>query len=65
MTVVVAGSGAAGLVAALAAATAGADVLVVERSDLLGGTTALGGGRVWIPANHCQENPADSVAARN
>ena len=63
MTVVVAGSGAAGLVAALAAATAGADVLVVERSDLLGGTTALGGGRVWIPANHCQENPADSVAA--
>lgn len=53
MTVVVAGSGAAGLVAALAAATAGADVLVVERADLLGGTTALGGGRVWIPANHC------------
>jgi len=63
MTVVVAGSGAAGLVAALAAATAGADVLVLERSDLLGGTTALGGGRVWVPANHCQEDSADSVAA--
>jgi 3-oxosteroid 1-dehydrogenase len=63
MTVVVAGSGAAGLVAALAAAVAGADVLVLERSDLLGGTTALGGGRVWIPANHCQENSGDSVAA--
>ncbi len=63
MTVVVAGSGAAGLVAALAAATAGADVLVLERSDQLGGTTALGGGRVWVPANHCQENSGDSVAA--
>jgi succinate dehydrogenase/fumarate reductase flavoprotein subunit len=63
MTVIVAGSGAAGLVAALAAATAGADVLVLERSDLLGGTTALGGGRVWIPANHCQEEGADSVEA--
>jgi len=63
MTVVVAGSGAAGLVAALAAATAGAEVLVLERSDLLGGTTALGGGRVWIPANHCPENSGDSVEA--
>ena len=75
MTVVVAGSGAAGLVAALAAATAGTDVLVLERTHLLGGTTALGGGRVWIPANHCARtssntgtsgdtpNPADSVEA--
>jgi len=61
MTVVVAGSGAAGLVAALAAAAAGADVLVLERSDLLGGTTALGGGRVWVPANHCHENPAGAA----
>ncbi|MGH3249767.1 MAG: FAD-binding protein [Trebonia sp.] len=63
MTVIVAGSGAAGLVAALTAATAGADVLVLERSDQLGGTTALGGGRVWIPVNHCPENSGDSVGA--
>lgn len=63
MTVVVAGSGAAGLVAALAAGCAGADVLVLERSGLLGGTTALGGGRVWIPANHCPQNADDSVEA--
>ncbi len=42
--VVVAGSGAAGLTAALAAATAGADVLLIERAGQLGGTTALSGG---------------------
>jgi 3-oxosteroid 1-dehydrogenase len=50
--VVVAGSGAAGLTAALAAAAQGASVLVVERGERLGGTTALSGGRVWVPGNH-------------
>jgi len=50
-------------VAALAAASEGADVLVLERADELGGTTALGGGRVWIPANHRQRRSADSVEA--
>ncbi|MBV9452053.1 MAG: FAD-dependent oxidoreductase [Streptosporangiaceae bacterium] len=49
--VLVAGSGASGLVAALAAAAGGARVLLVERSALLGGTSALSGGRVWVPAN--------------
>jgi 3-oxosteroid 1-dehydrogenase len=61
--VIVAGSGTSGLVAALAAAAGGADVLVLERSELLGGTTALGGGRVWVPANHCPENAGDSAEA--
>ncbi|MGH3213945.1 MAG: FAD-dependent oxidoreductase, partial [Trebonia sp.] len=61
--VIVAGSGASGLVAALAAAAGGADVLVLERSELLGGTTALGGGRVWVQANHCPENAGDSAEA--
>jgi succinate dehydrogenase/fumarate reductase flavoprotein subunit len=61
--VIVAGSGAAGLVAALAAAVGGADVLVVERAEELGGTTALGGGRVWVPANHCPGSAADSPEA--
>jgi hypothetical protein len=61
--VIVAGSGASGLVAALAAAAGGADVLVLERSEQLGGTTALGGGRVWVPANHCPENAGDSAEA--
>jgi 3-oxosteroid 1-dehydrogenase len=61
--VIVAGSGASGLVAALAAAAGGADVLALERSAALGGTTALGGGRVWVPANHCPENAGDTPGA--
>ncbi len=50
-SVVVVGSGAAGLTAALAAATSGAEVTVVERAPVLGGTTALSGGLAWMPAN--------------
>jgi succinate dehydrogenase/fumarate reductase flavoprotein subunit len=52
--VLVAGSGAAGLTAALAAAANGATVLVAEHAEKLGGTTALSGGRVWVPGNHLQ-----------
>ena len=61
--VVVAGSGAAGLTAALAAAVAGADVLLVERGERLGGTTALSGGRVWVPGNHLQDTDSREAAA--
>ena len=50
--VVVAGSGAAGLVAAVRAADAGLSVLVAEKAALLGGTTAAGGGVMWAPNNH-------------
>ena len=49
--VLVAGSGAAGLVAARAAAERGASVLVAEAGEAFGGTTALSGGRVWAPGN--------------
>ncbi|MFF2318643.1 FAD-dependent oxidoreductase [Arthrobacter sp. NPDC058097] len=50
--VVVVGSGAAGLVAAVRAADAGLRVLVAEKARLLGGTTAAGGGVMWAPNNH-------------
>ena len=39
------------MTAAVAAAQAGAEVTVVERASVLGGTTALSGGLAWIPAN--------------
>lgn len=49
--VVVIGSGAAGLTCAVVAQQQGLDCLVVEKADVLGGTTAYSGGGVWIPCN--------------
>ncbi|MFM2065473.1 MAG: hypothetical protein RLZZ584_382 [Pseudomonadota bacterium] len=46
---VVVGAGGAGLSAALHAAIDGAKVLVVERTEFVGGTTALSAGTTWIP----------------
>ena len=47
--VVVLGGGAAGLAAALFAALDGARTLLIERSEHVGGTSALSAGTVWIP----------------
>jgi succinate dehydrogenase/fumarate reductase flavoprotein subunit len=49
--VLVIGSGAAGLTAALVAATEGARTLLCEKTDLIGGTSARSGGTLWIPAS--------------
>lgn len=46
------GSGAAGLTAALFAALEGARVLVLEHRDRFGGTSARSSGTLWIPGNH-------------
>ncbi|MFC8672126.1 FAD-binding protein [Streptomyces griseorubiginosus] len=47
----VVGSGAAGMVGAIAAHDAGLTALVVEKADVFGGSTALSGGGIWIPDN--------------
>jgi succinate dehydrogenase/fumarate reductase flavoprotein subunit len=54
---VVLGSGAAGMTAALVAAIEGARVLVLESTSYVGGTSARSSGTLWIP-------PADDAAVR-
>ncbi|SDR42553.1 Succinate dehydrogenase/fumarate reductase, flavoprotein subunit [Rhizobiales bacterium GAS113] len=49
--VVVVGSGAGGMAAALTAAHAGLDVVVVEKTEAIGGSTAVSGGALWVPLN--------------
>ncbi|MDG1946108.1 MAG: FAD-dependent oxidoreductase [Halioglobus sp.] len=50
--VVVVGSGNGGMTAALCSYEMGVkDVLVIEKSDLYGGTSSISGGGVWIPCN--------------
>lgn len=50
--VIVVGSGAAGLTAACVAAAERQSVLLLEHTGSVGGSTAISGGMVWIPANH-------------
>jgi succinate dehydrogenase/fumarate reductase flavoprotein subunit len=50
--VIVVGSGGPGLCAALTARAEGAEVLLVEATSTIGGTTCFSGGQVWIPNNH-------------
>ncbi len=54
---VVLGSGASGMTAALVAAVEGARVLVLESSARVGGTSARSSGTLWIP------QPGDAAAA--
>jgi 3-oxosteroid 1-dehydrogenase len=66
--VVVVGTGATGLTAAIRAADAGAKVLIVEKSSMIGGTSAVSGGVVWVPMNHhlpevgIEDNREDALA---
>jgi succinate dehydrogenase/fumarate reductase flavoprotein subunit len=47
--VLVVGAGAAGMTAALVSALEGLDVLLCEKSDRVGGTTATSAGTIWVP----------------
>ncbi len=62
--VVVVGSGGGALTGAALAARAGLSVAVVEKSPLLGGTSAYSGGACWLPGSAVQQRAAlpDSTA---
>ena len=47
------GSGAGAMTAALSAHDRGASVLLVEKGDCYGGSSAMSGGALWIP-NNCK-----------
>ena len=49
--VIVVGSGAGGLMAALTSVDSGLKTIVLEKTAWIGGTTALSEGMIWIPAN--------------
>lgn len=50
--VLVVGTGASGMSAAITAAAQGLKVVVTEKEPLFGGTTARSGGWLWIPGTH-------------
>uniref|UniRef100_A0AAU3H313 3-oxosteroid 1-dehydrogenase n=1 Tax=Streptomyces sp. NBC_01401 TaxID=2903854 RepID=A0AAU3H313_9ACTN len=53
--VIVVGSGAGAMTGALAAAGDGLDTVVLERTALLGGTSAYSGAACWLPGTQVQE----------
>jgi succinate dehydrogenase/fumarate reductase flavoprotein subunit len=65
--VLVVGTGAAGQAAAVAAALAGASVIMFEWAETIGGTSAAGGATAWIPNNpsmhelHGIDDPRDQA----
>lgn len=64
---IVIGSGAAGMTCALAASVGGLRVIVLEKSHLVGGTSAMSGADTWVPANHVaategiQDSPEEAL----
>lgn len=57
------GSGAGGLCAALVARAQGAEALVLEKGQMLGGNSAYSGGTMWVPGNALMQEQgiADSI----
>ena len=60
---VVLGTGTA-LTGALKAAAEGMSVIVLEKAKLIGGTTALSGGQVWVPCNDYSTEKDDRSLAK-
>jgi len=58
------GSGCGGMTAALVAKLNGLNSLVIEKTEYYGGSTALSGGGVWVPANYlmAEAGIADSIS---
>jgi FAD binding domain len=54
------GAGAAGMTAALTAAVLGLDVQLVEKTDVVGGTSARSAGSVWVPNSRHSPSGSDS-----
>lgn len=63
--VIVVGSGAAGMAAALFAAIESQKVLIIERTEFVGGTSALSGATTWVPntAHAAKVNDSDTPEA--
>ena len=66
--VVVVGSGAGAMMTACRAHDNGLSVVIIEKTDFYGGTSAVSGGAVWIPNNHHiredggNDSPDDALA---
>ncbi len=60
--VLVIGAGAGGLSTAITAKKHGLDVLVIEKDDCFGGTTAFSGGVLWVPGNRLGSNDSQEAA---
>jgi succinate dehydrogenase/fumarate reductase flavoprotein subunit len=60
--VVVIGAGAGGMTAAAVAATRGLRAIVIEKTGVVGGTTAVSGGMVWAPNSTQAAEPQDTPA---
>src|SRR5699024_12873572 len=59
--VVVVGSGAGGLTAGLTAELKGLSTIVLEKTDVFGGSTAKSGGTIWMPNNlHLNDKVTDT-----
>lgn len=63
--VVVVGSGASGMSAAVFAAAKGQSVLVLESTEFVGGTSSYSAGTTWVPGNAVGKkvNPGDTLEA--